>query len=657
VLLLIQGVLDRTKILNPMPVQGINICDLNQACKYFDFIYDAERLLSDGRPSFNEWLREINSQIEVGCRVVGNWHGYSSDGYCGKHERVYPRTARSPNDEGIYVLEKPTKNMLSFYYPRTGDKTTHGWDDWRTHDAVRRARYDLYPNDRFFIHFDAAEVEDMEYYISSRLHRHQYKDMIPLMQTAIEMKKKEKKQEAPFRKLLLAEIVKTHGCTFEHAESMLDTLVHWWKFKNKTHRALTSDDSKAVRMIVAEFGRRDALEKQQQDLVDIQKQVVDIIKSDDPNVLAVFHRNDNAYVSFSFHNDKNVFLREQHWELDKNDELECVYDKSWKVADKRYESWKLLWQHERWSSWKIGVSAGKHLTDEEIELAVSWALDQFKPANRKELEAYSRSKGKQWLKPLAIYYTEKGEVLCWYMLKHGVIPKDHFMTKEHDEPEAAYFKVVCKQKGKELVFSLGECHQQCIQVTGRFDVENPKEIEYARDNPTGRILRRFEETIKEAVEEERLVKGIKAAQEEALKPYSVIDHQIYDFLMDEFYKKAHERFLEDYVDDDEESMWKEHKRELKEPRDLWPRWVDDAVGYIIEANIDCNGMTIEQFVEKAKSLGFKWSGDPYENEPSIKDIVIDLSYQRKEFKEEGDEWEDGDDDFGEESIDTIQFLP
>lgn len=656
VLLLIQGILDRTKVLLPMPLERANICDLSEATKYFDFIYDAENLLGDGRPGFRDWLSNINQSVEIGCRVVGNWsRAYNYDRHsAGDDDRVWPKRARYPGNKDIYTIEKDMgSGELAFLYSREGETVYHGWRDWKGRPATNRARYSLRRDDEFFINFDAATVEEMEYYCSSRLHRHEYESMLPLMKLAIRMKIEEKKIEEPFRKLLMGQIMKEFGSSLEQAEARIDELINWWKFKNKTHRALTADDSKAVRMIVAEFGRREDLDRQQEKLSDLQGLVVEALH-DDPNLLAVFHRKDNEYVSFSFKNDDSVFVREQHWTLDANDELECVYDKPWKTVDKRHESWKLLWSHARWAEWQVGASASEHLTDEEVEQGIQWGLDQFKGDSRSRLLSRDDDKGKLWGKFLAVMQSPEGKIEIWFLSHHASIPEKKFMTEDATSPGVKCLTVNWEKKPSgEVTFRWGGTQAIHVNLDTAWVSEKDPRSDYRK---SARVLRVYEDNLAEARKEDAEVDVYKENKSKLLKPIRAAEEQVHDAIMEAWYKEEHIKFLEEYVDPDG-SLWEEFKLDLKKPAYIWPSWLEYAAAYLIEMGESCNGMTVEAFVKRANGLGYRWGRDnsslekDYEWWPHIKDIVLDLSYGVDPNAKEDEDEDEGEDNFHVYSVD------
>ena len=70
VVLLMQGLLDRTQIFKPLAVERVNLLDPDPDTKIVRLIRDAENILGAGRPSYSDWLRKLNAKLEVGKRIV-----------------------------------------------------------------------------------------------------------------------------------------------------------------------------------------------------------------------------------------------------------------------------------------------------------------------------------------------------------------------------------------------------------------------------------------------------------------------------------------------------------------------------------------------------------------------------------------------------------
>lgn len=92
------------------------------------------------------------------------------------------------------------------------------------------------------INYDNVTFEEIDYYLKSRVDRSNYLEMFrPLIGLRDELLKDIEK-EKDFVKMVEGETGKSESEVWE--------ALRWWKLKNKWKRSLTSDDSKAYRMIV-----------------------------------------------------------------------------------------------------------------------------------------------------------------------------------------------------------------------------------------------------------------------------------------------------------------------------------------------------------------------------------------------------------------------
>jgi hypothetical protein len=252
--LVLQGLIDRTAVFRPLKWEAIRVNSYESYGDALNLVLDADTLLADGRERFADWQRRINGELAPGQRVVGTWNNWEhglrrEEGE--RHEgnsRIAPRHAEYPDSDALYTIEgRKDHGGLAFYYERHD----RNWRSWGNEGYVRRASCTIYPDDRFILNFDAATEEDLRFFLESRADRPDYMFMLPLIRYALARKAEERAAEAPFRLLLAGQIAAAHGIEIAEAEAALDDLVRWWKFKNRTHRALTSDDSLALRMIVA----------------------------------------------------------------------------------------------------------------------------------------------------------------------------------------------------------------------------------------------------------------------------------------------------------------------------------------------------------------------------------------------------------------------
>lgn len=383
--LIIQGLFDRTDIFKPIYGERLNVCDFSTHDEALNFIYDAEthKLLTTLRPPFREWLKSVNSKLDVGQRVVGifnNWeYGLGRIHSKGECYRLWPTKHMSlPDDLALHTIQDKKRSDLYIYYSRTIVSFGQYGAESKT-----RGRCSIRPDDGFIIAFDQVSKEDMEYYLSSRLNRVSYAHMFPLLKKVIALKEEEAKTEAPFLKLLASQIAKAHSVSIEQASGAISELVTWWKFKNKTHRALTKDDKLAIKMIVSEFNVRRKRVVERLGLTDeFQSKVIDFALSINSQIMYVGHKGKNEYVAYAPIEDRNIFVTEYLFKANRstssNELIRLHGQKNATTLTTRHQRYKTIFETDRWKSdWKIHANKNNYLTPKEQEWLLNTAITFF----------------------------------------------------------------------------------------------------------------------------------------------------------------------------------------------------------------------------------------------------------------------------------------
>lgn len=608
VVLILQGLLDRTPIFKPMPVERINICNMDACEEYVRLIYDHENTLGDGRPKFREWQTTINAQLDVGHRIIGVFN-YSSKLRGDKEyeeSRIYPRTACYPNSCALHTIEKRDEGAdgeaLVILYERTGD-TIYGrsWRD-RAHEATVRARCKLYRDDRFILNFDAATVEDMKYYMTSRLSRHEYRTMIPVLETAIKLKQQEIEEEAPFRLLLIGQIMKCFGASHTEAESRIDELIQWWKFKNRTHRALTSEDSKAIKMIVAEFGQRLKQESVRNRTALFNTEIIDTVMAANTgrDVILIAHKSDNKYAAYVAHNQTNVWVCEQTWTHNRTTNAVTLTDsRDWKLVDKRHVRWNIIHKTERWDAWRINPQMSQVLTDTELQEAVQFFLNKQAPSLDEDTGEELDETGEELdetgrFLPLCAYYTDDYEIKVWYSDRGPIIPKELLLTNNNDEPQIAHVEIKWERKKGGVTYRSTWPSHYCY---------NPSKVPWIRDyhgnKVMANIIRRWDDNVKQVANEfkqhDELKKTIRCLRDKYDYVVDLVTQRIYD----EKVAAARKDFDAEYGDPD---LWEDHLKNLKINKSQ-PHLLAEALHMHAEREIEVVGKTVEEVFDTAIKLG------------------------------------------------------
>ncbi len=310
---LMQGLIDRSEVFHPLPCK-INIFNLEETKELVNFVYDDEATLPSGRMTFEEWKNSINESITHGSRVMltgdySSWgYTYASDEM---KERLFYYTNSTPRkpEQGIYDVELVTEkirewidedeyakykdSVLEIKATRDDRKTRNwreigdahpnkkppripiveydaiwnkphlrilynpkdtvygGWSaDFDPHERKKRIGFKIYPDDSFVLHYDRISLDDINFYLESRIDRPNYLEMMPVLVKMKSFMEEESKKEAPFIQMITGSLMsKLPGMTVDEISARVTRCVEWWKWKNKIKRPLDKNDQLAIRMI------------------------------------------------------------------------------------------------------------------------------------------------------------------------------------------------------------------------------------------------------------------------------------------------------------------------------------------------------------------------------------------------------------------------
>jgi hypothetical protein len=407
VALVLQGLLDRTTVLAPLPAPGVSVLEpTSYAAGWINLVTDDENAIGTGMPAFSAWLTERNKNLRPGMRIVGAFNGSSfrdlrPERRYDMHPRIHPQSASWPQTGELYQL-KATRADAGFTF--SYDRTDNVWDGADYRPAKTKASCAVYPDDTFILPFDLVTADELRYYLTARTQRHAYLEMVPLMKAAITAKEAEQEAEAPFRLMLAGEISRAHGVAVDEAETKIQTLVDWWKLTNRWHRPLVSDDqadlAKAVRMIVAEFGAHRAAADQATSDAGRETQMCEQLRAQFSAAVAVFRKRDGAYVVFERADDRPVHV---HRHTVSSTGRSRRTDE-WVLPGFGHARWRTLWSHDVWAKWDLPATAAQHLTGPEeqqlVEQTRRHAVGKYGPIAAITHEAKDR-RLVMWQVPLA----------------------------------------------------------------------------------------------------------------------------------------------------------------------------------------------------------------------------------------------------------------
>jgi hypothetical protein len=323
--LMLQGLIDRTDILHPIP-RPINLFNLEADQDLVNFVYDdSEHTLGSGRLLFKQWVESINSQITRGTRILNSAH-YGRDRYYVSPKEFKRRFLRDYNDynvpdlpeKGVYSVEHvkghdelfglrrkeaPDGNKVETPYKgrrgggmtrrylaeteerhisdthsyheeqyvhdetghavvvrrvpklfiryNPGGRTRAGWDDWEGSDRKNNLSFEIRRDDDFVLNYDLISLDDVEYYLDSRIDRPQYLKLLPLLREIKLRRLEEIKWEQSFVLLVKGELIKEFGTRVAAVDLdfLINQAIDWWKTKVIWKRPITKNDERALRMI------------------------------------------------------------------------------------------------------------------------------------------------------------------------------------------------------------------------------------------------------------------------------------------------------------------------------------------------------------------------------------------------------------------------
>jgi len=246
-LILLQGLIDRTQIFTPLPME-VNLFQPESYGDFIHFIRDDELLLPNGREYWKDWKKRINDSITEGSRIYFSgfsfYQGYNPYGEYPDIRIQNARVSETP-PPGIYTVNRYVEKGKydyddSFYCSWLPKEEV--WDnDYGYHQRKRKVSFKLHKFDEWVLNYDMISLDDIEYYLTSRVDREYYIDMFPVLKGLKKMRLEELEWEEGFVKQLKGK--------FNCDEDIIWKAIEWWKNKVKWKRPIMSDDSKALRMI------------------------------------------------------------------------------------------------------------------------------------------------------------------------------------------------------------------------------------------------------------------------------------------------------------------------------------------------------------------------------------------------------------------------
>lgn len=215
---LLQGLLDRSDVFAPHNVKCsfLKMEGLNEQVK-MDYELDTSHLLMDGRPSVTEWIKQTNTGIKEGSRIL---LVSCSDMNSEMFLRYYSDRYSVPDypSPGVYTVKKNPKYTTDkdyrwrevyrrpFYISYMPKQDAYSWTDG-PHDRKIKSGICFNENGYDILNYDNLNIDELDYYLNSRLYRSQYYLYVRLLKTARSLVEREYQQETDFINMLCGELI------------------------------------------------------------------------------------------------------------------------------------------------------------------------------------------------------------------------------------------------------------------------------------------------------------------------------------------------------------------------------------------------------------------------------------------------------------------
>ncbi|MBC9927263.1 hypothetical protein [Leucobacter sp. cx-169] len=367
VAMLLQGINDRTAVLDPKPA-GLSFIDqASYERGEVVLITDSELAIGTGRPSFPKWIAEKRAELTEGMRIAFD-PSYSL-GY-----RVWNRDYEPANaipqgltpEAGIYQAARYDGAEYGFEFKFLFARTDQIWNDRTGYSTPKKkagARFGQ--NDDFWIPVDNLTLDEINYYLESRSERAHYLKLIPLLRQVRDLLAAEREAQTPFAQALAGRLMADLGVDAADAVDMAWELVCWYRSARKWQEPVQADDAKAYVQTIAEAKRRLRAHLTGDVVVRAAKALpgeLMAVARRSSGYLAVYrqetaHENlkDRPFVRITLLTAKGELKGEEPWQLLKRAQV---------------SRWMVLHQTEAFTELSLDVARGAQLTDDEVKASI-----------------------------------------------------------------------------------------------------------------------------------------------------------------------------------------------------------------------------------------------------------------------------------------------
>lgn len=255
VIFLIQGLVDRSSTLAPHNIKAVLTKDIDiTKSEGIELRYelDMEKALGDGHPSYREWLRQLNSKLTTGKRIILTNYDFDENDFI----RYYSNRWSMPSYPvcGVYVIEDNPNYSEERRYSMYNKKHIIRYMPRDASFGRRKNRESIMVilDAEGILNYDDVKLEDIDYYLNSRLHRSKYYEFVKVLKIARKLYLEEKHNEDEFIKMIVGRLQNEVGLTPKDGltyEDIVKVAVDEFKDSLKWKRSILDKDKETYYMI------------------------------------------------------------------------------------------------------------------------------------------------------------------------------------------------------------------------------------------------------------------------------------------------------------------------------------------------------------------------------------------------------------------------
>lgn len=614
VALILEGLLRRTAVFHPVhPDLSFTSMDSHKR-GLVRIVQDAEALLTTGQPTFEDWQKENTKKARLGMRITGYFPHRFGD------MRIRPQYSNPPDTGRIYTLDAEEGDDWVIRYDPPGNYRGRRSsyllqkesDTYLVMDTAEISDMEYYLQSRLNRHAYKEMFPALRSAIQAK--KSEFEREEPFRQMLAGVLARENNVTVEEAQKVIPDLVdwyklsaKWHkALVFQDPPEVPEFGTEEWKrafelavqntpkyrrpaedevrkelLENRLQRIRSNNaqESKAVKAIVAEHKSRiGATESLKEttigDITTYIRTIFDQGLSEqalqtssplrDKKVILIGLRKDGRYVAFLNANDRNFFIHEvefnRHGRMFTPDTT-SKGGRYWSTPGTRPErNYQVLWTSDAWADWDRESSVTEFLTDPEYDQLkaefhrkLPKIIEIFSDRSSKRSSRRAQTEVKLEYTTIGTYYDpDTGTFNAIVAPDKGLIPTSRLISTQADQP--GYQEFVFKwEKGRRGVeFNSSTYPNQRVLGGYRGDEKPPWEEHklWDQDEDAIRHLMSLSAHWKNYLVE-------KKALETLAQGYAKSVEQEW---IDRAWARAHQKFIEDYMD---ESLWPDHKKSIR----------------------------------------------------------------------------------------------